>query len=67
MKTVSEDTFVVPWRYTPYSVLDADGKWTLYLEEYALPLLTHYSHHALTRIGFDACAGEIGKMIKTEG
>lgn len=66
LKMVSADTFLVPWRYTPYSVLDADGKWTLYLEEYALPLLTHYSARLLTRVGFDACTADMRRVNDTE-
>lgn len=54
-KAALEDAFLVPWRYTPYTLLDVKGKWTLYQEEYTLPLLTHYTRHTLTSIGFDSC------------
>ena len=54
-KTSGEASFMVPWRYTPYSLVDAKGEWMLFQEEYAIPLLTYYSRSKLDRIGFDSC------------
>ncbi|MPC55614.1 A disintegrin and metalloproteinase with thrombospondin motifs 7 [Portunus trituberculatus] len=63
-KSTIEDAFLVPWRYTSYTLVDMKGQWILYMEEYAMPLLTYTTRQILTRVAFDSCYSKEIKSIE---
>lgn len=51
-------TLLLYWRFNKFTVLSNGRSWSLFLDEFSLPLLRYKTYSSLMKIGFDSCQSQ---------